>query len=193
MKFELYKIFKKRVILILIGIGFLWSGFSIIFPALQYTTYTEEMEHLSGIEAIHYDRDLQNMYAGRYPLDELTSLYAECEMIYNNPDYQRSADGEGDSFSSASGNTTPLTDEAYYKYLNRYGLIALVESRTKYLPLYVEDAKTTGNLQELYYGILPEEQMEAAGETMETAEPSGENTAEISADEDGAAEEAEVE
>lgn len=48
-------------------------------------------------------------------------------------------------------------------------------------------------IQELYYGILPEEQMEAAGETMETAEPSGENTAEISADEDGAAEEAEVE
>ena len=49
-------------------------------------------------------------------------------------------------------------------------------------------------IQELYYGILPEEQMEeAAGETMETVEPSGENTAEISADEDGAAEEAEVE
>ena len=48
-------------------------------------------------------------------------------------------------------------------------------------------------IQERYYGILPEEQMEAAGETMETVEPSGENTAEISADEDGAAEEAEVE
>ena len=49
-------------------------------------------------------------------------------------------------------------------------------------------------IQELYYGILPEEQIEeAAGETMETVEPSGENTADISADEDGAAEEAEVE
>ena len=49
-------------------------------------------------------------------------------------------------------------------------------------------------IQELYYGILPEEQMEeAAGEMMETVEPSGENTADISADEDGAAEEAEVE
>ena len=160
MKFELYKIFKKRIILLLIGIGFLWSGFSIIFPALQYTTYTEEMEHLSGIEAIHYDRDLQNMYAGWYPLDELTSLYAEYEMIYNNPDYQRSADGEGDSFSSAGGNTTPLTDEAYYKYLNRYGLIALVGSRTKYLPFYVEDAKTTGNLQELYYGSIVQSETE---------------------------------
>ena len=49
-------------------------------------------------------------------------------------------------------------------------------------------------IQELYYGILPEEQMEeAAGETMKAVEPSGENTADISADEDGAAEEAEVE
>ena len=49
-------------------------------------------------------------------------------------------------------------------------------------------------IQELYYGILPEEQMEeSAEETMETIEPSEENTADISADEDGAAEEAEVE
>ena len=49
-------------------------------------------------------------------------------------------------------------------------------------------------IQELYYGIIPEEQMEeAAGETMDTVEPSGENTADISADEDGAAEESEVE
>ena len=49
-------------------------------------------------------------------------------------------------------------------------------------------------IQELYYCILPEEQIEeSAEETMETIEPSEENTADISADEDGAAEEAEVE
>lgn len=49
-------------------------------------------------------------------------------------------------------------------------------------------------IQELYYGILPEEQIEeSAEETMETIEPSEENTADISVDEDGAAEEAEVE
>ena len=49
-------------------------------------------------------------------------------------------------------------------------------------------------IQEIYYGILPEEQIEeSAEETMETIEPSEENTADISADEDGAAEEAEVE
>ena len=49
-------------------------------------------------------------------------------------------------------------------------------------------------IQELYYGILPEGQIEeSAEETMETIEPSEENTADISADEDGAAEEAEVE
>ena len=65
MKFELYKIFKKRVVLILILIGFLWSGFSVLYQALQYTTYTEQMDRLSGIPAIHYDRNLQNMYAGQ--------------------------------------------------------------------------------------------------------------------------------
>lgn len=160
MKFELYKIFKKRIVLILSGIGFLWSGFSILYPALQYTTYTEQMEPLSGIEAIQYDRDLQNMYAGRYTSDELISLYAEYETIYNNTDYQRLTDGEGYSFSSAGGNTTSLTDEVYYKYLNRYGLISLVGNRTKYLPLYVEDVKVTGNLQELYYGSIVQSEAE---------------------------------
>lgn len=45
-------------------------------------------------------------------------------------------------------------------------------------------------IQELYYGILPEEQMETAGESVES---SGENAADISADEDGTTEEAEVE
>ena len=47
-------------------------------------------------------------------------------------------------------------------------------------------------IQELYYGILPEEQMEEAAE--ETMEPSEENAADNrSSDEDGTAEEAEVE
>lgn len=50
-------------------------------------------------------------------------------------------------------------------------------------------------IQELYYGILPEEQMEEATEgTMETMEPSEENAADNrSSDGDGAEEEAEVE
>lgn len=152
MKFELYKIFKKRVVLILIGIGLLWGGFSIMYQALRYTTYTEQMEYLSGIEAIHYDRDLQNMYAGQFTEERLASLYEEYEKIYNNPDYQRPTGNGG--YSAESGNTTPLTDEAYYRHLNRYGVVALVGNRTKYIPLYVEDAKSTGNLQELYYGSI---------------------------------------
>lgn len=61
MKFELYKIFKKRIVLILIGAGLLWRGFSILHPAFQYTTYTKQMEQLTGIEAIRYDRDLQKL------------------------------------------------------------------------------------------------------------------------------------
>ena len=154
MKFELYKIFKKKIVLILIAISLLWGGFSVLYPALQYTTYTEQMERVTGIAAIHYDRDLQNRYAGQYSFGEMASLYEEYERIYHNPDYQRPTDGEGYSFSSAGGNTSPLTDEAYYQYLNRYSLIALVGNRTKYLPLYVEDAKATGNLQELYYGSI---------------------------------------
>ena len=154
MKFELYKIFRKKIVLIFIGIGLLWLSLSILLPALQYRTFTEQMEPLAGIEAIHYDRDLRNLYAGQYTADELAPLYAEYETIYNNPDYQRSTDGSGYSFSPADRNTTPLTDEAYYKYLNRYGVIASIGNRAKYSPLYIEDAKISGNLAELYEGSI---------------------------------------
>lgn len=154
MKFELYKIFRKKIVLIFIGAGLLWISLSILLPALQYKTFTEQMEPLTGIEAIHYDRDLQNQYAGQYTADELAPLYAEYEKIYNNPDYQRSTDEGGYSFSPADRNTSPLTDEAYYKYLNRYGVIASIGNRAKYLPLYIEDAKISGNLAELYMGSI---------------------------------------
>lgn len=154
MKFELYKIFRKKFVLIFMLAGLLWVSLSIVLPTFQYRTFTEEMELLTGIEAIHYDRDLQNQYAGQYTADELAPLYAEYKTIYNNPDYQRPAVGGGYSFSLSDQNTTPLTDEAYYKYLNRYGVIASIGNRVKSLPLYIEDAKISGDLAELYEGAI---------------------------------------
>ncbi len=44
-----------------------------------------------------------------------------------------------------------MTDEAYYKYLNRYGVISAIGARTFHNPLYVEDLRTTGDLSELYF------------------------------------------
>lgn len=154
MKFELYKIFKKKIVLIFIGVGLLWLSLSILLPVLQYRTFTEQMEPLTGIEAIHYDRDLQNLYAGQYTADEFAPLYAEYKKIYNNPDYQCSDNGDGYSFSLSDQNTTPLTDEAYYKYLNRYGVIAKIGNRANALPLYIEDAKISGSVAELYEGSI---------------------------------------
>ena len=156
MRFELYKIFRKKVVLVLICAGLLFGLFSVLQPALQYTTYTEQMEKLTGFKAIQYDRELQNMYAGRYTLEEITALYTEQKAIYNNPAYQRSTNKEGThSFSGNSGNTTPLTDEAYYKYLNRYGVVSTVGARTFHNPLYVSDLRVTGDLSEFYlYSIV---------------------------------------
>lgn len=152
MRFELYKIFRKKVVLVLICAGLLFGLFSVLQPVLQYTTYTEQMEKLVGLKAIQYDRDLQNIYAGRYTLEEITALYTEKEAIYNNPSYQRSTNKENThSFSGNSGNTTPLTDEAYYKYLNRYGIISTVGARTFHNPLYVSDLRDTGDLSEFYF------------------------------------------
>ncbi len=155
MRFELYKIFKKRVVLILICVGLVWGLFSALQPALEYTTYTEQMDKLTGIKAIRYDRDLQNKYAGRYSMEELRSLYKKEEDIYNNQEYQRPEDEDGGySYSDASGNTTSLTDEAYYKHLNRYNVISLVGSRTFYNPRFVKDLIATGDLTEFYLGSI---------------------------------------
>ncbi len=77
MRIEIYKIFRKKVVLILICAGLIFGLFSVLEPALQYTTYTEQMEKLTGLKAIQYDRDLRNMYAGHYTLEELKELYQE--------------------------------------------------------------------------------------------------------------------
>ena len=89
MKFELYKIFKKKIVLIFIGVGLLWLSISILLPVLQYRTFTEQMEPLTGIEAIHYDRDMQNLYAGQYTADEFAPLYAEYKKFYNKNKYYK--------------------------------------------------------------------------------------------------------
>lgn len=81
MRYELYKLFHRRMILIFLIFGLLWVAAGVIFPAFQYETYTEDMEPLRGLSAIKYDRELQNTYAGRLTLDELESLWRECHLI----------------------------------------------------------------------------------------------------------------
>ena len=125
MRYELYKLFRKRMIIIFLTVGLLWAVASVIVPAFQYETYTEDMEPLRGLSAIKYDRELQNTYAGRLPLDELELLYKEYQDIYSNPNYQRESE-----ISAGKGNPTPLTDEAYWKYLNRFGVISSVAAKT---------------------------------------------------------------
>lgn len=155
MKFELYKIVRKKAVLLLTCAGLLFALFIVMLPALQYATYTEQMEKRTGIQAIWYDRDLQNQYAGQYTMEQLKPLYAEAQAIYQNPAYQRPKGGGNAAGSSAAqGNTTPLTDEAYWMHLNRYGVVSLVGARAFFVPQYVEDLKATGDLSEFYYGTI---------------------------------------
>lgn len=123
----------------------LWAAAGTVVSAAQYEIYTEDMEPLRGFAAIAYDRDLQNTYAGQLTPDELETLWTECREIYSDPNYQREA-----GIAPGKGNTTPLTDEAYWRYLNRFGVISTVGARTYYSPLYIEDARKSGDLTELY-------------------------------------------
>ena len=155
MRYELYKLFRRRMIPIFLIFGLLWVAASGIVPAFQYETYTEDMELLHGLSAIKYDRELQNTYAGRLAMDELESLWRECQDIYSDPNYQRES-----GIAAGKGNTTPLTDEAYWKYLRRFGVISAVGTKTYISPLYIDDARKNGDLTELYLGsivVLPSE------------------------------------
>ena len=71
MRYELYKLLRKKILLILLSVVYIWLLAALIVPALQYSTFTEDMKPLRGIEAIRYDRELQNVYSGRIPLTEL--------------------------------------------------------------------------------------------------------------------------
>ncbi len=149
MRYELYKLLRKRMILAFLIFGLLWAAAGVVVTAFQYVSYTEDMEPLHGLSAIKYDRELQNAYAGRLPLDELESLWQEIENIYSDPNYQRQS-----GIAAGKGNTTPLTDEAYWKYLNRSGVISRVAAKTYYSPLYIDDARKSGDLTELYLGSI---------------------------------------
>lgn len=149
MRHELYKLLCKRMVIIFLLFGLLWAAASVIVPAFQYVCYTEDMEPLYGLSAIKYDRELQNTYAGRLTMDELESLCKERQDIYSNPNYQRQSET-----AAGKGNTTPLTDEAYWKYLNRFDVISRVAAKTYNAPLYIDDARESGDLTELYLGSI---------------------------------------
>ncbi len=149
MRFELCKLFRKRMILVFLTFGLLWAAAGVIVSALQYETRTEDLQPLRGLSAIAYDRELQNTYAGRLPLDELEPLWRECQAIYSDPKYQREP-----GTPAARGNTTALTDEAYWRYLHRFRVLSAVGARTYLSPLYIDDARETGDLTELYLGSI---------------------------------------
>lgn len=155
MRFELYKIFSKKIVAVLLGLGLALAVFAVVQPALQTTVYTEQLERLKGLAAIRYERELQNQYAGQYTEEQLKELYEQMQAVYDEPAYQRprAADG-GTAVSAAGGNTTPLTDEAYWRYLNRWGVVSVLGARTFYTPLYLEELRASGDLSEFYYGAI---------------------------------------
>ncbi len=134
MRYELYKLFRKKTVLILLTVGLIWLIAAPIVSAMQYSTVTEDMKPLKGFEAIRYDRELQNIYSGRIPLEELEKLWNEAEAIR--------AEVE-------AGN-----ENAYWQQFNRYRVIVSVGARTYYLPMYVQDARESGDLSELYAGTI---------------------------------------
>lgn len=141
MRYELYKLFHKKTVWIILAIGLLWLTAMLIVDAMQYETFTEDLTPLKGIAGIRYDRELQNNYSGRLPLDKLQELWDEAQAIKAKVD---------------EGN-----EDVRWQKLNRYGVVSAVGGRTYYLPLYVQDARESGDLSEIYSGtirILPGEE-----------------------------------
>ena len=110
MRYELYKLFRKKTILILLTVGLIWLIAAPIVSAMQYSTVTEDMKPLKGFEAIRYDRELQNIYSGRIPLEELEKLWNEAEAI--------------------RAEVEARNENAYWQQFNRYRVIVSVGART---------------------------------------------------------------
>jgi hypothetical protein len=125
--------------------------FSIISGVINYTVFNKDMNRLTGTEAIRYDRDLQNQHVYHYTMDEMAAVGQKIDIIYNNPEYQNKKNSE---FSPDSLNTTPLSDEAYWKYLREYKALSIARHRTTDVKWYIDDLQKNGDLTELYSGTI---------------------------------------
>ncbi len=134
MKYELYKLFRKKTVLIILAAGLLWLVAMPVVNAIQYETITEDAMPLRGFSAIRYDRELQSCYAGKLPLERLQELWDEAQAI-------RAEADEGN-------------EDVLRQRLNRYSVVLAVGSRTYYLPLYLQDARESGSLSEIYAGTI---------------------------------------
>jgi ABC-type transport system involved in multi-copper enzyme maturation permease subunit len=105
-KFELKKILQRRIFLILILVFTAFAVYNFVGTTLRYTIYDSNLNRLTGIAAIRYDRDLQNQYAGQYAGAEAVEMWEQMSAVVENPKYRS---GEG-----------TLTDEAYWKHFRQY-------------------------------------------------------------------------
>lgn len=128
MKYEFTKIFRKHTTKVLLIVSFVLTLSLLVGSLLNFEMTDTSMHIRKGISAIEYDRTTQKQFAGEYTKDQATALLAEIDAIYNNPQYKRTEN------QSTNNNPSPLTDEAYYKYLKQYDPVWTIINIQNYFP-----------------------------------------------------------
>ncbi|MBU5675071.1 hypothetical protein KQI88_01395 [Alkaliphilus sp. MSJ-5] len=153
--YELTKLFCRRSTKILLIASFLLCLILLVGSLLTFQIIDSDMNIRKGMSAIEYDRTTQKQFAGEYTNMEAKALLAEIEAVCNNPQYRRTEN-------QPANNPSPLTDQAYYKYLKKYDpiwtiinyqqafpeLIAKVE-RGDLFQIYQHNAKSLDDMKDI--------------------------------------------
>jgi len=141
-KYELTKLFRRRTTKVLLIASFALCLILLVGSLLTFEITDTNMNIHRGMSAIEYDRTTQKQFAGEYSTKEATALLAKIEAVNNNPQYKRMEN-------QPANNPSPLTDEAYYKYLKKYDPVWTIINYQQAFPELITEVER-GDLFRIY-------------------------------------------
>lgn len=141
-RYEWSKLFRRRTTKILLIASFALCLIMLTGSLLTFEIIDSNMNTLRGMAAIEYDFTTQKQFAGDYSNEEAAALLAQIDAIFDNPKYTCPENQQ-------ANNPSPLTDEAYYKYLKKYDPIWTIINFQQAFPKLMAEVEQ-GNLRQVY-------------------------------------------
>ncbi|GHV20515.1 hypothetical protein FACS189425_11160 [Clostridia bacterium] len=146
-KFELKKMMSGRIFWILLLVFAAFVALNFITTTFGYTIYDTNLNKLTGLSAIRYDRDQQNQYAGKYSDEESVEIEKKAYEVFDKPEWQI---GENEN----PTNPSRLTDETYWKYARPYEAVWYGTIRQNSFDDIIIPTLKSGDLTNLYYSSM---------------------------------------
>ncbi|GHU81077.1 hypothetical protein AGMMS49992_34240 [Clostridia bacterium] len=148
-RFELKKMMNGRIFWILLLVFAAFVALDFITTTFRYTVYDANLNELTGLSAIQYDRDQQNQYAGQYSDKETREIADKDFGIFDipMPEYQLVEDENPDK-------APQLSDEFYWKYARPYEAVWYGAMRQNHFDEMIFPTLRSGDLTYLYQGSM---------------------------------------